>query len=200
MDTANHMGFLDPAPLPSLPLSVFRAQTLTQISIHSLSVSASKERGERKGREGQEGTERIRLSWLAGFCLPWVYFPSCTFAMESRGSLRQTGPFSTKLWEQVRRIDKGSGERDTAAQMRLNLLKICLKVSLAPEVASGGDLLLTPSHHLTPPFSEQDIHFTVNKHWVWVYGNIVTLPLSFLTQLINKSIWLQNYMHQYVKA
>lgn len=58
----SHAPPLDPASLSSLPLHilVFRAQTSTQISIHSLSVSSGMERGERRGQKGQERTERIR--------------------------------------------------------------------------------------------------------------------------------------------
>lgn len=44
-----------------------------------------------KGQKGQERTERIRLSWLLGCLLTFCFV---TFAPESRGSLRQKGPFS----------------------------------------------------------------------------------------------------------
>lgn len=63
----SHGPLLDPASLPSLPLHilVFRAQTSTQISIHSLSVSSSMARGERrvrKDRKGQSVSDRLG-SW-----------------------------------------------------------------------------------------------------------------------------------------
>ncbi len=53
----SHGHPLDPASLRSLPLHilVFRAQTLTQISIHSLSVSSSMERGWRRVRKDRKG-------------------------------------------------------------------------------------------------------------------------------------------------
>lgn len=53
----SHGPPLDPASLPSLPLHslVFRAQTSTQISIHSLSVSSSMARGERRVRKDRKG-------------------------------------------------------------------------------------------------------------------------------------------------
>lgn len=89
----SHGPALDPASLPSLPLHilVFRAQTSTQISIHSLSVSSSPERGEgrvRKDRKGQSVSDRLGSS---AFVCVVLFFGFVVFTPESRGRLRQKG-------------------------------------------------------------------------------------------------------------
>lgn len=65
----SHGPPFDPASLPSLPLHilVFRAQTSTQISIHSLSVSSSVESREREGSERTGKDRAYQIAWVLAF-------------------------------------------------------------------------------------------------------------------------------------
>lgn len=91
-------------PLP-LHILVFRAQTSTQISIHSLSASSSMERGERRVRKDRAYQIVLALRLLF---VDVMFF----FLLHSlrKAEADKKGHLANSKWEQERRKEKGRGE------------------------------------------------------------------------------------------
>lgn len=106
-DTADHMGLLlnlhPPPPYLPLHVLVFRAQTSTQISIHSLSASSSMQRGERRVRKDRKGRSVSDCLGSFGCCLlVFCCWFCCIYSRiiisEGEEGRRNCSPFSSRLF------------------------------------------------------------------------------------------------------
>lgn len=109
-------------------------------------MSSSAERGEgrvRKDRKGQSVSDRLG-PW-AFVCVVFV-FDFVIFAPESRGRLRQKGPFSKMELECEKRGKKGCGERKTEGRsvkiVQRTIYIVTISVNSTQEWAGGA------SHYL----------------------------------------------------
>lgn len=116
MDTVNHVGLLlippptrPPHSLLPLHILAFRAQTSTQISIHSLRVSFSLQRDERRVRKDRKGQSVSDCRGSPPFvCCRFVSAPHNVCLEKKRGMCRSANEWVSTSEEREEKLRKWS--------------------------------------------------------------------------------------------